>query len=157
MHSAWLARLAIFENYPYSSVIKNGMLELILEVGMRALSLIFSFGAALILTAGGLLADNSEIPNSGRGTFELKWEPKQCVTTPCPQFSVLKFGNQKVEGFGADLDRKNFEKSAMTNFQTFFVKGSYERDAEHPEYLKIKVSSWYGIVKENFSSSPSKR
>jgi hypothetical protein len=106
---------------------------------------------------GGLFAQNADIPASGKGTFELRWEPKMCITTPCPQFAVVKFNDKKIEGIGADIDRKDFEKSAMSNFKTFFVKGTYDRDAEHPEAINIHVLKWFGIVKEDFSPAPSKR
>lgn len=110
-----------------------------------------------VFVLGSSLLHAEDLPEKGRAKFELAHEPKQCITTPCPQFRVVKMNGKPVSGIGADIDRKDFEKSAMANFKTFFAKGSFTHSKENPGYIEIQVEEWRATVKETFSDKPSQR
>lgn len=78
--------------------------------------------------------------------LELSYEPKFCVTTPCPQFRVLSVVKGEVpKSQAADLMNLDPAKSSMSAFRTVRVTGIVK---EVDGVAQITVLEWEAVVKE---------
>jgi hypothetical protein len=78
--------------------------------------------------------------------LELAYEPKFCVTTPCPQFRILSaIKGEMPRQVAADLVNLDPAKSALSAFRHVRVTGSV---AEVEGVTQIKVSQWEVVVRE---------
>jgi hypothetical protein len=85
-----------------------------------------------------------------KGTVELSHEPKNCVTTPCPQYRVLSIDGEKpTEPLGADLVNFDSRESSVSAFKKFYVKGTWKKT---DRYLEITVSEWFVTLREKVPS-----
>lgn len=85
---------------------------------------------------------------TGKGTLSLRYEPKACFTTPCPQFSVLKMNGKEVKDLGADILNFDISQSSARAFKTISVKGTW---VKKDNYLEITASSWHSVVGEKLA------
>lgn len=79
------------------------------------------------------------------GKLILKYEPKQCIMAPCPQFIVLKINDERVTGLGADLINYDLRQSVFSAFQTVEVQGTWKREGN---YLKVEAHELSVVLKE---------
>jgi hypothetical protein len=83
----------------------------------------------------------------GEVVLELAYEPKHCVTTPCPQFRILSaIKGEMPRQVAADLVNLDPAKSALSAFRQVRVTGTY---VELEGVTQIKVSRWEVMVREN--------
>ncbi len=82
----------------------------------------------------------------GKGSLEVVHKPIVCVTTPCPQYKVLKInGVVPDHPLGADLVNFDSTKSAVRQFKTFTVVGEWKAQ---DNYLEVTVSEWKVTLSE---------
>lgn len=88
------------------------------------------------------------------GELEVRYEPKTCIQSPCPQFKVLKIDQEAMDNVGADIINLDPKKSSISAFRTVVVKGQW-RWANDPldpskkrDYIEIKYSEWSAVVSE---------
>ena len=79
--------------------------------------------------------------------LELSYEPKYCVTIPCPQFRILSaIKGEMPKQVAADLINLDPSKSAISAFRKIRVTGTV---SEIDGVTQIKVSEWEAVVRES--------
>lgn len=95
-------------------------------------------------------------PTEGSGALEVIYEPKQCITDPCPQYKVIAMNGEAVKNpMGADL--LNIEDKKIPVDRAALVMGTWVRE---DQYLKVTVKEWILHVREKVEpkkETPEKR
>ncbi|MBN8554132.1 MAG: hypothetical protein J0L93_01700 [Deltaproteobacteria bacterium] len=100
--------------------------------------------AGLFLMLGGSNADEAK-----EGTFEVIFTGvKQCIIDPCPQYQIISVDGKSAENSSADIyigDKKlDFARSAMKNFKSFLVTGTY---TQQDNYYQISNPKMHAKIK----------
>ena len=72
------------------------------------------------------------------------YEPKNCITDPCPQFKVLEINSKKsTKIWGADLE--NFDLNKVYPTQVILVEGKW---TQKNDYLSVRTKKWKPVKKK---------